>query len=83
MTPGELHDTMKRLLDEQIGDLAGWIDGMARDGTITLHMSAHQTAKAICAHVDGMLWFALAQDQALDDALPEISAGLDRLVTLG
>ncbi len=82
MGPGQLHETMKRLLDEQIADLAGWIDGIARGGTIALHMSPHQTAKAICAHVDGMLWFALARDQTLDDALPEISAGLDRFVTL-
>lgn len=82
MSPGELHVTMKAVLDEQLADLAEWIGAMARDGTIALHMSAHQTAKAICAHVDGMLWFALARDQALDDAVPEISAGLDRLVAL-
>ncbi len=82
MAPGDLHETMKQLLDEQIAELAEWIDGIARSGTIALHMSAHQTAKAICAHVDGMLWFALARDQALDDALPEISTGLDRFVAL-
>lgn len=82
MAAGELHDIMKKMLDEQIAELAGWIDAIACEESISLHMTAAQTAATICAQIDGMLWIALARDRALDDALPEISTGLDRLVTL-
>lgn len=82
ISPGELHDRMRILLDAQIADMAESLDRMAREGTIALRMGAQQTAAAVCAHVDGMLWIALASGRPLDQALPEISAGLDHLVAL-
>lgn len=82
INPGELHDVMRRFLTEQIDDVAAWLDQMAGVGLLNLRMDAHQTAAAICAHIDGMLWIALARDRSLDKDLTEISAGLDYLVSL-
>lgn len=81
INPGDLHDIMRGFLNGQIVDLTGWIQRLVREGIIALRTDADQTAAAICAHVDGMLWMALATDRPLDQYLPEISAGLDQLIT--
>lgn len=82
INPGDLHDIMRGFLNEQIEDVARWLDRMAREGLIGLRMSARQTSAAICAHVDGMLWIALARDRPPGESIDEISAGLDHLVSL-
>lgn len=82
VNPGERHDVMRQYLNEQIDTVAAWLEQLADAGLLRLRMSAHQTTAAICAHVDGMLWIALACDRPLDDSLPEIAAGLDHLVLL-
>lgn len=82
INPGELHDIGGKFLSQQLDDVAGWLDRMASEKLIGLRMSAQQTAAAICAHTDGMLWIALAIDRSLDESLPEISAALDKLVSL-
>ena len=81
VNPGELHDIMRPILEEQFGILSGWIEQIAGRGLITLRMSARQTAAAVSAQIDGMLWIALASDRPLDDSIPEISRALDCFVS--
>ncbi len=80
MNPGDLHDILQPILEEQFAILAGWIDAISRSGSVALRMNARQTAAAISAQIDGMLWIALASDRPLDEVLPEISQTLDCFV---
>lgn len=82
MNSEELHDILRPILEEQFVILTEWIDALARSGSIALRMSARQTAAAISAQIDGMLWIALASDRPLDEALREIAQVLDCFVVL-
>jgi AcrR family transcriptional regulator len=78
--PGGLHDTFKPIIKEILQVLADHIQKMADTGSVTLKMSARQTAASISAFIDGMLWIALATDRPLEELRPELAAGLDSFV---
>jgi hypothetical protein len=78
--PGDLHDTYRPILEDTLEVLANHIQKMADNGSVTLKMSARQTALSISAFIDGMLWIALATDRPLEHLRPELSAGLDSFI---
>jgi AcrR family transcriptional regulator len=78
--PGPLHDVYRPLLEESIAVLAAHLERMEKGGGVRLRMTSEQTARGISAYLDGMLWFALADDRPLDEVRSELYDGLDCFV---
>lgn len=78
--PGRLHDLYRPILEGNLALLTDRLQRLADKGEIRLRMSARLTAVSMSALIDGMLWTALATDQALADLQPDIHAALSCLV---
>ncbi len=80
--PGPMHDVLKPQVQQSLATLTAYIEQVAANGTAVLTMTPHQTALAVAAFVDGMIWIALASDRPLDELKDDLAAGLDRLIAL-
>jgi len=78
---GQVHEVYKPFLEEALSVLADHLQKLADHGEIGLRMDARQTALAISAFIDGMLWIALATDRPLRQTQQALAAGLDMFVT--
>jgi AcrR family transcriptional regulator len=80
VNPGRLHDIYRPILNRALTVLTDHLAAMEEKGRVKLRMRPRQTALAISALIDGMLWTALASDRPLEEVRPELSAGLDCFV---
>jgi AcrR family transcriptional regulator len=78
--PGRLNELYRPIIRRGFDGLADRLDEMAKRDEVRLRMSAAQTARAIGALVDGLIWIALATDRPFEDVKPDLIAGLACLV---
>lgn len=80
LRPGPLHDMLKPLLDESLLIAVRHLEGLEKAGRIRLKMTPLQTAMAISALADGLMWVGLASDRTPDAISRDIAAAMECLV---
>lgn len=81
--PGHLHDLLRPIIQAALDVIAGHLAAMERGGEIRLRMSPVQTALAMGAVKDGLMWTGLALDRPLDEVEADIVVALTCLVDPG
>ena len=80
VTPGQLHELYRPIMKRALDEWATTLRLLEERGEIRLRMSPLQTAGAIHALFDGLLWIALATDRPLEDIKADLAASLACLV---
>ncbi|MHB9878093.1 TetR/AcrR family transcriptional regulator [Pacificimonas sp. ICDLI1SI03] len=80
--PGAFHELVKPLMETSLAMLVQHLTKMEERGEIKLKMPPLQTAKALSAMSDGLLWIGLATDQPHEEISADIAAAFDCLFTV-
>ena len=71
---------MRPIIDASLKEVVDHLSEMERSGRVKLRLSPMQTALAIAALKDGLVWFALARDRPLSEAGNDVKAIVDCLI---